>query len=135
MRRLKKSFLLSEPIKSERSMFVYPFMIDVHCSASFGRCLSVSSPLFSLSLCSSIVTLDQAIFDSLSPTNEICVHSYVRQATVNYSSVKEKERERTFFGHLDRSSTMTTTPTPVGPHSRKKVSYYYDFEVGNYYYG
>ncbi|CAF0768725.1 unnamed protein product [Didymodactylos carnosus] len=25
--------------------------------------------------------------------------------------------------------------SPVGPHSRKKVSYYYDFDVGNYYYG
>ena len=30
---------------------------------------------------------------------------------------------------------MTTTPATVGPHSRKKVSYYYDFDVGNYYYG
>jgi len=30
---------------------------------------------------------------------------------------------------------MTTTPSTVGPHSRKKVSYYYDFDVGNYYYG
>ncbi|CAF1397935.1 unnamed protein product, partial [Didymodactylos carnosus] len=25
--------------------------------------------------------------------------------------------------------------SPVGPHSRKKVSYYYDSDVGNYYYG
>ncbi|CAF0865365.1 unnamed protein product [Rotaria sp. Silwood1] len=30
---------------------------------------------------------------------------------------------------------MSTTPATVGPHSRKKVSYYYDFDVGNYYYG
>ncbi|CAF0915315.1 unnamed protein product [Adineta ricciae] len=30
---------------------------------------------------------------------------------------------------------MTTTPGTIGPHSRKKVSYYYDFDVGNYYYG
>ncbi|CAF2492751.1 unnamed protein product [Rotaria sp. Silwood2] len=30
---------------------------------------------------------------------------------------------------------MTTTPGPIGPHSRKKVSYYYDYDVGNYYYG
>ncbi|CAF0826627.1 unnamed protein product [Adineta steineri] len=30
---------------------------------------------------------------------------------------------------------MTTTPAPIGPHSRKKVSYYYDYDVGNYYYG
>ncbi|CAF0976455.1 unnamed protein product [Adineta ricciae] len=30
---------------------------------------------------------------------------------------------------------MTTTPASIGPHSRKKVSYYYDYDVGNYYYG
>ncbi|CAF0922630.1 unnamed protein product [Rotaria sp. Silwood1] len=30
---------------------------------------------------------------------------------------------------------MTTTPGTIGPHSRKKVSYYYDYDVGNYYYG
>ncbi len=30
---------------------------------------------------------------------------------------------------------MTTTPSSIGPHSRKKVSYYYDYDVGNYYYG
>ncbi|CAF1383466.1 unnamed protein product [Rotaria magnacalcarata] len=30
---------------------------------------------------------------------------------------------------------MSTTPSTIGPHSRKKVSYYYDFDVGNYYYG
>ncbi|CAF2511644.1 unnamed protein product [Rotaria sp. Silwood2] len=30
---------------------------------------------------------------------------------------------------------MSTTQATVGPHSRKKVSYYYDFDVGNYYYG
>jgi len=27
------------------------------------------------------------------------------------------------------------TSSTIGPHSRKKVSYYYDFDVGNYYYG
>ncbi|CAF4413599.1 unnamed protein product [Rotaria socialis] len=30
---------------------------------------------------------------------------------------------------------MTTTPGTIGPHSRRKVSYYYDYDVGNYYYG
>lgn len=30
---------------------------------------------------------------------------------------------------------MSSTQSTVGPHSRKKVSYYYDFDVGNYYYG
>ncbi|CAF1004510.1 unnamed protein product [Rotaria magnacalcarata] len=30
---------------------------------------------------------------------------------------------------------MTTTPGTIGPHSRRRVSYYYDYDVGNYYYG
>lgn len=30
---------------------------------------------------------------------------------------------------------MSTTPAPIGSHSRKKVCYYYDYDVGNYYYG
>lgn len=30
---------------------------------------------------------------------------------------------------------MSGTQSTLGPHSRKKVSYYYDFDVGNYYYG
>lgn len=37
--------------------------------------------------------------------------------------------------YSDLCHTMTTTPASIGPHSRKKVSYYYDYDVGNYYYG
>ena len=37
--------------------------------------------------------------------------------------------------HIDLIDIMSTTPGTIGPHSRKKVSYYYDYDVGNYYYG
>jgi len=39
------------------------------------------------------------------------------------------------FLSIDLITIMSSTPATIGPHSRKKVCYYYDYDVGNYYYG
>jgi hypothetical protein len=92
--------------------------------------LSVSQSVSSLSLLSSSIIFFSSFLFLYQNLFDFCIN-YLLKLIVHLS---ERQRENPF--HLDLINTMTTsTPTPVGPHSRKKVSYYYDFDVGNYYYG